>query len=244
MDLLAGPKLAKINDKWLTRLWLNIFNDENLTNLGYKKNFLQPNNNEERFEFLCLNSVKSNAKKFKVKNKSANNEEIIKFDLKLPFSWLIKQNLDELVQLKIKEGFTHSHDLAEDNDYCLINKDKHIYLIEQLTSVFGQTPLFENLSKFFEQQTNIKQIAQIKFLRFYLNDFLLYNCTFLNMHHLEIVIERVNNYCQSLFSKINRNSLNYLVCIHLAYDLELKQEIDLFDKFLQVIKSLFCSVFL
>ena len=55
-----------------------------MMNLSFAKVFLHSNNSIEKTQFLCLNDTKGRI-------------------MKLPFSWLIKEFLDKLTHLKIKE---------------------------------------------------------------------------------------------------------------------------------------------
>jgi hypothetical protein len=228
LDLLFSGKNSE--NSWIVRFWMHMFSDENLMNLTYKRTFLQPNNNnnnEERREFLCASSLKSTSKKFR---SESGGEETKKLPLKLPFSWLIKQNLDELIQLKIRENTKSAVDLS---DVSMNNND---HMIEQLLNVFSQWPLYERLEQFFSKEVNSPASAVIRLLfgQLYLNDFLLYNFTFFNEQHLNMVKGRFNHFCHTSFNHVGKHSLSFLVGIHLAYDVELKRETLQLEKFLQI----------
>ena len=81
LDLLVESSPGR---EWIPKLWLEMFNDEAITNFNYIQMYLQANNSSDKTEFACLDSTKSHS-------------------LKLPFSWLLKQFLDQLVLIKVKE---------------------------------------------------------------------------------------------------------------------------------------------
>ena len=88
LDLLVGTEAN--NYEWVNKFWLEMFEDEDFMNFNYQKIFLQTSNSSEKNEFICLNITGSSSR-----NGFGS--------LKLPFSWSIKQFLDQLVLIKVKE---------------------------------------------------------------------------------------------------------------------------------------------
>jgi hypothetical protein len=188
--------------------------------------FLQSTSqSDERQEFLCFTN--------RLKTRCTNENNL---NLKLPFSWLIKDNLDELIQFKMKENNSkHDDSLINrfDSEFESNKSDKNKYLLEQLMNVFAYHCLQSSCQKFFQQE-NFTSLECTQFSEMYLNDFLMYNFSFINEIHLNVVRKRFTAYCGSHFKNVPKYNVNYLLCIHLAYDLELKQELILFDKFVSL----------
>lgn len=210
LDLLMNNPSQAGQPEWVSKLWLHIFNDPSLVNLSYKKSYLNITNHgdqyDERIEFPCFQTIKSKSSHLK---------------FKLPFSWLIKQNLDDLIQLKTKNSHL--------DEFSIELPDQSSW-IEQLISVFVQTPLHDSMSKFIDQNS-LSNVNTTMLVQFYLNDFVLANISIINDQHMAIVKKRFNSYCHTTFRGVPLSNLNYMVAIHLAFDLHLKQEISLFNKF-------------
>ncbi len=81
LDLLVQTCPGK---EWIPELWLEIFKDEAIMNFNYVQMYLQANNSSDKTEFTCLDSTGGHS-------------------LRLPFSWLLKESLDQLVLIKVKE---------------------------------------------------------------------------------------------------------------------------------------------
>lgn len=194
LDLLGG------NDSWITRFWLRVFDDGELINLNYRNYLLA--NNVEKTEFVCSTYLTRH-------NNDQNQQQPLK--LKLPFSFTIKQILDRLVNLKIKEkkGATMTDEALESD----------LELFEQLKSAFEQSILMEKFSDF---------IATNEFVNFYLNDYILLslNQLCISENHLKIMIRRILDYSRSHFKVAN------LISVTFAFSL-LKSELNLFSKFAQ-----------
>lgn len=80
LDLLVASE-----QDWLRNFWMDVFSNETIMGFDYSKLFLQARSHIEKKQFICINSIQG--------------KEV----LKLPFSWLFKQFLDQLVHVKIKE---------------------------------------------------------------------------------------------------------------------------------------------
>ena len=98
---------------WLTNLWISMFADEQITQLNYNTHFVQRAANnaagsgKERTEFVCLQTSKQ------LLNMTTSDKRAL--GLQLPFSWLIKQFLDELVYLKIEsQGISKPATIVEE----------------------------------------------------------------------------------------------------------------------------------
>ena len=81
LDLLIQP-----GKPWIGRFWLEVFDDETLVDFNYSKMYLQTNNLSEKNDFSCMISTR-------------------RFKLKLPFSWMIKRWLDQLILIKVREVY-------------------------------------------------------------------------------------------------------------------------------------------
>ncbi len=79
LDLMVRP-----GREWIPRLWLQMFGDEAITNFSYTQMYLQANNSSDKTEFACFDLTRDKG-------------------VKLPFSWMLKQFLDQLVLIKVKE---------------------------------------------------------------------------------------------------------------------------------------------
>lgn len=76
--------LVDTKKEWIREFWMEIFKDEVMMDLSFAKAFLNSSNSIEKMQFLCSNNTRGRV-------------------MKLPFSWLIKEFLDKLTHLKIKE---------------------------------------------------------------------------------------------------------------------------------------------
>ncbi len=190
--------LDESNDKWLAEIWIEMFNNEQIINFEYEKYFLQ-SNNKEKHEFICV-SKELNIKGLK---------------LKLPFSWIIKQYLDELTHLKIKE--------LENTDQSSVK-----YMLNQLKNAFAESSMHKALTNLLSDD------KKAMFIRFYQNDFVIlsFRESFLSMEHFNLIIKRIKEYVTQEFGG-GFIDLTSLVNFHLAYE-DLKQELDLFFKFAQI----------
>ena len=79
LDLLSD------SEDWIKTFWMDVFSHETIMSFDYSKMYLQANSPNEKKQFICNNSLQRPGV------------------LKLPFSWLFKQFLDQLVHVKIKE---------------------------------------------------------------------------------------------------------------------------------------------
>ena len=193
LDLLVEP-----SDKWLADYWIQMFDNEQVINFEYEKYYLQSNNKEKQ-EFICA-------------SKQLNTHGV---RLKLPFSWLIKQYLDELTHLKIKE--------FENND-----QPSTTHMVDQLMNAFCESSIYKALTNLLPAD------KQAQFVRLYLNDFLImsFKESFLSADHLKLIQKRIKDHVAKEFG-CGFLDLNTLVNFHLAYD-DLKQEFYLFHKFAQI----------
>ncbi|CAF0865868.1 unnamed protein product [Brachionus calyciflorus] len=208
LDLLINPKKP-----WLRNFWLKMFNDEEFMNLNYKNYYLQANNTE-KIDFICFNNFNL------IKNIQIERNTL---KLSLPFSWKIKEHLDQLTHLKIKEL-----ELFKNSDI-----DNSTHLNEQLINAFKESLLRVKLNEFFdlnEENSNYKN----EFLMFYLNDFILMenSDSFLNLKHFNLIKNRLFNYYKTNYSRLT-NDLDMLIGIHCSFE-NLKQELKLFAKFVQL----------
>lgn len=220
--------LVNSEKEWIPELWLNMFNDDHIFHVTYSKTYLKTKDTKEKSEFNCLSYP------YFVENKLKDSN----LSLKLPFSWLIKENLDNLVSTKIKESAFFSKNVYDEQGNAL-NGDaynqnvetneilikKSNFLFEQLESVFINSELYEKLKEM------INDTIKTEFIDAYLNDFLLLsvNDPFINFTHFKIFKKRVLDYCKKNYCN-NSNDLNMMIGIHLTFD-ELKQELHLFTKF-------------
>ena len=220
--------LVNASKPWISNLWLQMFNDEQLVYINYSKHYLRAQNLKEKNEFICLSCP------YLVQNKLAS------LSLKLPFSWVIKENLDNLTSSKIKENQFVSQRFSEtdilnanlvssvnsgkNNDEYINGSSKYFY--EQLVNVFVNSAICEKLNAFLSDDQ-----TKLEFINAYLNDYLLMSVTdsFIDKTHLEIFKKRVLDYCKLHYCKFSSN-LDMLIGIHLSFD-ELKQELQLFTKF-------------
>ena len=88
LDLLSD------SEDWIKTFWMDVFSHEMIMSFDYSKMYLQAsdvNNHNEKKQFICNNSLQRPGV------------------LKLPFSWLFKQFLDQLVHVKIKEVIIKNH---------------------------------------------------------------------------------------------------------------------------------------
>jgi hypothetical protein len=74
--------LINSEQDWIREFWLNLFDDETFMDLKYDRFFLQ-SSGMEKIEYICVDN-----------RLSMKNDEI---KLKLPFSWLIKEFIDNLI---------------------------------------------------------------------------------------------------------------------------------------------------
>ena len=217
-DLLKDAK-----NNWISNLWMKMFNDEQFVFINYSNHYLQAKNVKEKSEFSCLSYA----------NLVQNTLKDPKLSLKLPFSWIIKENLDNLTNSKIIENEYISQRLNENERFGsnhLEAKNENIvnhsrFLYEQLVNVFTNSVIHERLNSFL----NGNQINE--FVDAYLNDYLLLssNDSFINFTHFKIFKKRVIEYCRQNYCK-NSNDLSMLIGINLSFD-ELKNELQLFTKF-------------
>jgi hypothetical protein len=208
------------NKEWIVDFWLNIFNNEQLVDMSFSKYYYQPNSsNSEKSEFICLNNA----------NLLENKLKDEKLQLKLPFSWLIKEHLDKIANLKIKESELLSSEREERMETDSILTDKSLErknLYEQLVNAFDQSPLYANLNALLPSNETKKDAIQ-----FYINDYLLLSLKepLVNYNHFYLYKKRLldhckDNYCHNFFD------FNMLIGVHLSYD-DLQQELRLFSKF-------------
>ena len=204
--------LQETNKKWVVDYWLDMFNDQVITNLNYTKYFMQTNG-KEKSEFMCQSDL-------------SRCEGIRP---KLPFSWLIKQILDKLSQLKIKEiedYFTNEQRL---NTRSIDSDENQQYLVDQLQNAFSESHLYKKLDRFLQSIDNAQSKAD--FFSYYLNDLIVltYKDSLLDDNYLKLVNKRILEYTKANYSYPSL-SLNALIGYHLSMD-KLKQEIYLFSKF-------------
>ena len=193
LDLLVEP-----SDEWLAEFWIQMFNNDQIINFEYEKYYLQSNNKEKQ-EFICV-SKELNFKGLR---------------LKLPFSWIVKQNLNELTHLKIKE---------------LENKDQSStkLIINQLQNAFTESSIHKAL------RSLLSDDKRAQFIRLYLNDFVIlsFKEAFLSADHFNLIVRRIKEYVTQEYGG-GFFDLSSLVNFHLAYE-DLKQELYLFFKFSQI----------
>ena len=219
--------LVNASKPWISNLWLQMFNDEQLVYINYSKHYLQTKNLKEKNEFICLsypNLVQNNA---------------AKLSLKLPFSWIIKENLDNLASSKIKENEFVSQRFnetdrfntnlvssinSENNDEYINGSSKYLY--EQLVNVFKNSAISEKMNAFLSDDQ-----TKLEFINAYLNDYLLMSVTdsFIDSTHFRIFKKRVLDHCSLHYCK-SPSRLDMLIGLHLSFD-DLKQELHLFTKF-------------
>ena len=149
--------------------------------------------------------------------------------LKLPFSWLIKQTLDKLTQLKIKEIEDYSTSEQRINTQSIDFDENQKYLVEQLQSVFSESHLYKKLDRFLQSIDSAQSKAE--FFSYYLNDLIIltYKDSLLDENHLKLVNKRILEHSKANYSYPSL-SLNALIGYHLSLD-KLKQEVYLFSKF-------------
>ena len=126
LDLLVNSA----EKQWVSDLWIKMLDDEQLVNISYAKYYLQAKNFKEKTEFLCLS----------YRNLMQNKRINSKLCLKLPFSWLIKENLDNLNNLKIRE-----------NDFV----SKNFNELESLRNSIDANGRFDNSKFLYEQVVNV-----------------------------------------------------------------------------------------
>jgi len=189
LNLLITPPIENF-----LQLWLHIFADVEFLEISYQNYLLA--NNIEKTEFVCTNIIPAGDLK-----------------LKLPFSWIIKQNMEQLVGSMIKDLKKLLDEPSETELY--------LDMYAQLDSAFHMSRLKEKLDDY---------IWSNEFINAYLNDFLLLTSaasnqsTLLNENHVRIVVKRIREYSRTVFKVVN------LVSVTLSWTI-LKNEFNLFSKF-------------
>lgn len=182
LDLLANP------GSQFTDFWLRVFDNPELLEINYRSYLLA--DNIEKSEFF---------------SGSANCAADLKF--RLPFSWVIKRKIDQIVGSKITNNENHT-----ENDMELYN---------QLNSVFQTSELNEKLGRF---------LSEDKLVNAYINDYLLMAADVsdqplvMNKNHMNVIIKRLREYSKRAFRTVNLVSLTLSCTV-------LKNEIELFSKF-------------
>ena len=185
--------LVNSDKKWVLDLWAKFFDDQKFLNLDYSKQFVQANQ-KDKTEFICIS-------------------QFVGSSPKVPFSWMIKETLDELTRLKISDI-----DMIENNRV----------LLQQVVNAFKESYIYKALSE------SLRSESIIEFTQFYLSDFLLLSTKgrVVNSAHFDVILKRVKNFCFSSYSGSFLN-LDVIVKFHLAYE-KLAIELDLFANFVQV----------
>lgn len=209
LDLLVKPASTHLAD-----FWLHIFTDAELIDLTYRNYLL--GNNIEKTEFICPNLV-SNA---------ANT------DLQLPFSWLIKQKMDELINLKIKDGDLSTRAGDHNNNEEPSRNDSYVEMFKQLESAFQASRVKEQLDHY---------VSSDEFIEAYLNDYLLLSASandhsFVSESHLNVIRKRIKAFATNVFGLVDLVSVTFTYAI-------LKNELNLFTKFVTLNPTVIFNIF-
>ena len=191
--------LLQQEPEWILDFWFEIFEDREILNLSYMNNF------DNKNEFICINNFNSKAGP--------------DFKLKLPFSWIIKDYFDKLIQL---EHFSNEKFQIEIND-----KEN----FEQLQSAFEKSFFKKKIDRFFDR---FSQKEKFDFIMAYINDFILFSIAepFENLDHFRIVKDRLISYCKKNYCR-SQNEFKFLIGLHCSYE-KLSLEINLFTKFAKI----------
>lgn len=207
--------------KWQKELWLSLFNSEQFIKLSYNNNFLQQTSATTTADSITDNTD-DNCYVEKTEF-SCVNINLIDFQLKLPFSWLIKDYIDELI-IERKTS-------AEIND----NENEIVLFYNELKASFLRSNLCQILARVLDRPEFLTE-----FYNCYFNDYLiiLFNKQLLDIHHFSIIKKRIDGYINKIF-QINEksNDLAILIELHLAYQV-LKHELKLLIKFIKYDNSI------
>ena len=202
---------------WIQEFWLDLFEDDNFMDLKYEKYFLQ-SNGHEKIEFSCVDN-----------RLCVRNNEI---KLKLPFSWLIKESIDNLIaqnNLNLIESGENSEQMEGiqiDDSYIDVTNN-HYSIFEQFSNVFKSSPQYRSL------MSVCKTEYRKQFYSFYVNDYLILNhAKIQNKFHLNLVEKRLQQHILSYYSK-NFNDLDILVALHLSFE-DLRKELELLAEFIEI----------
>ena len=202
---------VKPEKEWITKYWFEFFKTKCFVNIEYTKYYLQPNGTEKT-EFNCRNA-------FSIANNRHNGGR-----LQLPFSWLIKEFLDDFIS-KQKSCLQNSFNDNQDSDTDINNNLSLVF--QQIVNILNTTNQFEALNSILTDNS----IDIVEFIFLYLNDYILLSHEqILNEDHLNIFKKRILqfiafNYCKKF------NSINVLVAIHMSFN-DLRNEVELLSQFI------------
>lgn len=226
-------------------LWLKMFADHELLEINYRLYLLS--NNLEKPEFVCSQEAVS---------RFQNNKETSELRFRLPFSWVIKRTMDELVGTQIhlassaststsintititdntsnqdeEEETIESLKIAtssDNNNNIKNNNSEAVRNYMNLSGVFRMSKLYEKLGE--------SVIDEPEFVNSYLNDYLMLTSAadmcdqplIFNANHMRILIKRIRENARSVFKKTD------LVAVTLSWNM-LKNELGLFAKFVRL----------
>ena len=192
-----------------SRLWISMFKQISANRLAYKEHFMLPDKKTERNEFSCIRYA----------NPFRSFDKCGELRLKLPFSWFIKERIEEFITETpafVPSG-SEDENLRERSNYFVAKFEKSS-ILKQLQDCVDEC----NLS------AEKKAINSL-----YLSDLLLMssNEPFVSKKHLSIVVHQVNAYCQKNLAECK--DLKQLMNFHLALN-ALKEDIDFFGKFAEI----------
>lgn len=204
LDLLTSPSGHDFSS-----LWLQMFTDNELLEVNYRLYLLA--NNLEKPEFVCTQAT------------GRLTDE--KLQLRLPFSWVIKHTMDQLVGSQIltdaSESIRHQSDessMVDNNNNQILNS------YHSLTNVFQKSKLYEKLG---EEVINEKE-----FINSFINDYLLLTSVtcdqplIINNNHVLVALKRIKDFSRLTFKKTD------LVAVTLSWTM-LKNELSLLAKFVR-----------
>lgn len=191
--------LTELASNELKQLWLYMLNDPDFFDMSYRSYLLA--DNVEKNEFVCL---------------SMTSKQSVR--LRLPFSWLIKHKMDQIIGLKAKQL---------DLKNPATSRDVYKGVFEQFSNAFQESKQL----RFFDDSKHLIDLYIHDYLLIAFNDY-----PFVDEKHLQIVIDRIKTVSIVLFEVVDLVSATFSFAI-------LKNELILFSKFVQydhkVLQSLF-----
>jgi hypothetical protein len=199
---------------WIQDFWLGLFEDENFIDFKYEKFYLQ-SNGHEKVEFNCIDYRINGAE----------------FQLKLPFSWLIKEFIDNLIAQHNSNFIENNNDWTTRQiqiDESFINVTNNPFIIfEQISNVFKSSPQYLSFISL------LKVENRQEFFRYYVNDYLILTYSkIINKNHLNVVYMRIKSQILSYYTK-NFNDMDVLIALHMSFD-DLKKELELLSQFIEI----------
>lgn len=145
---------------WISKLWLNIFNNQDVCKLPYNNMRTTSNHSEELKEFLC----KSNP--LKRRFNSQNETRLVPI---LPFAWHLIDQLSEFYSSFIESTKTFFAS-KQHKDVSGSNLERYV---NTMPGLLTNTKIYQLIQEVFTDHPNINGE---QFLDLYINDFVLFKC--------------------------------------------------------------------